>query len=382
MYNNGDTSTSNIERAAEEITPSPGYSIFSSEWFTIRMGKYHKPPHKGKLKGGFRYNHQWNQLVGVSNQTGLVVYKSLWNVIGADQLFNTTGQAAGVSIGSYLNPSSWTQTLFGFDPFAQGAATLGLADGGINQSETPIGSTSTNVKLYQGVVYLDKINGEMWIQNYAKVMTEFEIWWCSPKVITGSLPEVDWQGGEDVGMFTTANQVAGGEANYPAPGCDLVTNIGGNNFGALPGVSPFNTRYWNSKWRVVKRVKHQVLPGGVKRLKYALHYNKYLSMDQLHRATLGDTTKKYIPGLTLIPMIVAKSGPVWDNISTFGNKLTLGPVDLRLHGFYNVHAKYVPAEQQVTQYNYSDGNLMVVTGVTNTKTIDASGTEVAYTTNA
>lgn len=182
------------------------------------------------------------------------------------------------------------------------------------------------------VVFVESCMASMQIVNSTNIPVVCEIYFCTPKQATAGGPKATWET-----VLAEAGDVQSDAVNPTTIAGTLTAGSPSlTTYGQNPGYEPV----FNKIWQIVLR-KRIVLAGGSSHdLRYKIWFNKFLRSNYLRKLIVSGS--EYAPGISLIPMVVARPGPVvfTEGDSSFGYDKGYTTSEAKIGWVYSHRYKY------------------------------------------
>lgn len=247
----------------------------NSSYNVITMGSKRRVRSMGRWS--YLYQNQGQVVVNAGNQ-GVADMAFHGHIVG--QYLSNSG-ATGI-----VNAATWKDNPFTLNPF-----------------QTNTGSANVFTSVVQpsnDIIFLESCMASMQIVNSSNTPVVCDIYWCVPRIGLRDGPTVTW-------INSLADAAMGQPSNI-----NPTSSVGALTVGAplisTYGQSPAYERTFRELYNIKLRKKIILQGGSSHDIRYKIWFNKFL-----HRSTLEEKQTTGIavaPGISLVPMIVARPGPV------------------------------------------------------------------------
>lgn len=336
-------------------------------YLTVHGGAKHKK--KGPRMASSRLLIHWTEHVNTVS-TGYQAVDLFPDWLDTTQmLFNQvtpSGVGGAPVIVGGLDKGLWPYNLFAYNPNQYITSNETAQTGGL---ELPLVDQA----------YIETISGELCFTSCQNVAQELDILFFMSKrdLATTKNPRQVWQdclfnAKSGAGPTQVAAQPLMGTSTI-VPGAPII-----NDFGESPYFHPD----FNKLYTTVGKKKLILQSGGIHKIKYKYHVNRYISRNWLTELfnTGGSGSANgvnILKGLTLQMMVIARGFPTPNtNVTALGAKTTVTPIDYVVSNWYNVRIKY-PSNQRLLYNITSDAGFVGDTAVADSKIVNDTDTAVS-----
>lgn len=227
------------------------------------------------------------------------------------QLYNTNILATQPIVAP-IPTVGWVNPVFSFDP------NIKTSGGGV---------ISADVSPENRYIHLKTIKLDFELVNLTNKIACCTLYWCMAKKTGLRTPSEEWQEGlKDLRLGQSAS------SQYNSVTGTLAT--AGYPFNYYIGQSPSHVPAFKKCFKVIKRQTFQLQSGATLKDYVKIYMNKTVSktyIDSLWTnvdgSAVADSYPNMVAGYTIVPMLVARSTPIWDD-STDVKEVTYGSGDI------------------------------------------------------